>query len=266
MNAAMRKTLGAIKRSYRRKAKAIAVVEDVETFARPATGRLPACILCDPPRAGIGMVDQEMAGRGQVSLEGDCWREHVDMVDLGPCKSSTSTVWEQAIREVGEERLVVYTDGSRDGVGRVGCGWHASGNGADSVVVGNITTLWDGEVAAIHQALRMAPEVDILVLSNSTAVLRAIKRAASSGRGRSRDLVELVDEVDRRSLIELSRQFGRVKAHVGIDGNERADLMVKARCRKSLLPSVTEGGVRANWKDVRSRERTHQGLGSERVG
>ena len=86
----------------------------------------------------------------------------------------------------------------------------------------------------------MAPEVDLLVLSDSTATLRAIKRAADRGRGCFRDLVEVVDEVGRRTMGGLSTQFGWVKAHVGIDGNERADLMAKAGCRESLLPQVTE--------------------------
>ena len=68
-------------------------------------------------------------------------------------------MWERAIKEAGEGRLVVYTDGSRD-----------------------------GEVAGIRQALRMAPEVDMLVLTDSTAALQAIVRAARSRRGRTRDL------------------------------------------------------------------------------
>ena len=207
-NAAMRKTLGAVKGSSGRKANAIAAVEDVETFTRAAAGRFLARTVCDPPRAGVGVVDEEIAGTGQLSFGGDCWHRHVDVVDLGSCKSSTSKVWEQAIKEVGERRLVVYTDGSRDGDGRVGVGWHASGNGAGSIAVGSIATIWDGEVAGIRPALRMAPEVDILVLSDSTAALRAIKRAAHSGRGRTRNLVEVVHEVGRRSLLGLSTQFG----------------------------------------------------------
>ena len=264
-NAAMQKTLGAVKGSSGRKANAIAAVEDVETLARAAAGKFLARTLCDPPRAGVGVVDEGIAGKGRLSFGGDCWRGHVDVVDLGPCKSSTSDVWERAIREAGERRLVVYTDGSRYGHGRVGGGWHAPGNGAGSVAVGSIATVWDGEVAGIRQALRMTPEVDILVLSDSTAALRAIKRTARSGRGRTRDLVEVVDEVGRRSLLGLSTQFGWVKAHAGVDGNERADLMAKAGCRESLLPQITEGGVRAYWKDVRARERAQRGLGSGRV-
>ena len=149
---------------------------------------------------------------------------------------------------------MVYTDGSRDSDGRVGGGWHAPGNGAGSVAVGSIATVWDEEVAGIRQALRMAPVVDMLVLSDSTAALRAIKQAADKGRARSRDLVEVVNEIGRRPAKGLSTQCGWVKAHVGVDGNERADLMAKAGCRESLLPQVMEGGVRAYWKDVRRRE------------
>ena len=77
--------------------------------------------------------------------------------------------------------------------------------------------------------------------------------------------MEVVDEVGRRSLLGLSIRFGWVKAHKGIDGNERGDLMAKAGCRESLLPQVMEGGVRAYWKDVRSGERAQRGLGSGRV-
>ena len=264
-DAAMRKTVGAVKGSSGRKAGAIAAVEDVETFVRAATGRFLTRTLCDPPRAGIGVVDEGIAGKGQLACGGECWRGHVEVVDLGPCKSSTPEVWERAIKEAGGEKLVVYTDGSGDNDGRVGGGWHGAGNGAGSVAVGTIATVWDGEVAGIRQALRMASEVDLLVLLDSTAALQAIVRAAHNGRGRTRDLVEVVDEVGRRGLLGLSTQFGWVKAHAGIGGNERADLMAKAGCRESLLPQVTEGGVRAYWKGIRSGERAQRGLGSGRL-
>ena len=71
-NAAMRKTLGAVKRSSGRKANVIAAVEDVETFARAATGRFLALTLNKPSGAGIGVVDGGIAGTGQFSVGGDC--------------------------------------------------------------------------------------------------------------------------------------------------------------------------------------------------
>ena len=54
-NAAMQKTLGAVKGSSGRKANAIAAVEDVETLARAAAGKFLARTLCDPPRAEVGV-------------------------------------------------------------------------------------------------------------------------------------------------------------------------------------------------------------------
>ena len=107
-NAAMRKTLGAVKGTSGKKPDAIAAVEDVETFARAATGRFLARTLCDPPRAGIGVVDEEIPGKGQLSFGGECWRGRVDVMDLGPCKSSTSEMWERAIKEAGCKSTVFY--------------------------------------------------------------------------------------------------------------------------------------------------------------
>lgn len=75
------------------------------------------------------------------------------------------------------------------------------------------------------------------------------------------DLVEVVNEVGRSNHLSLSMQFGWVKAHVGIEGNEHADRMAKAGCRESLLPQITEGGVRARWKDIRGRGWAATGLG-----
>ena len=72
-NAAIGKALGAGKGSSGRKANAIAAVEDVETFAKAATGRFLAHTLCDPPRAGIGVVDEGITGKGQLSFGGVCW-------------------------------------------------------------------------------------------------------------------------------------------------------------------------------------------------
>lgn len=88
----------------------------------------------------------------------------------------------------------------------------------------------------------IAPKVDILVLRDSTAALQAVTRFAYSGHGRSMDLVEVVDQIGRRSTVGLNTLLGLVKAHVGIEGNELVDLMGKAGCRKSLLAQMTEGG------------------------
>ena len=69
-NASLRKTLGEVKRSSRRKVSAIATVENVETLAKATTGRLLTRTLCDPTRAGIGQVDKALRAEGEVSFRG----------------------------------------------------------------------------------------------------------------------------------------------------------------------------------------------------
>ena len=100
------------------------------------------------------------------------------MVDLGPCRTSTPAVWEVAIAGVANKGMVVYTNGSRDLEGRVGGGWHADGKGAGSIAVGLVAMVWDGKVAGIRQALRLAPDVNLLVLSDSRAAVLGMCKSA----------------------------------------------------------------------------------------
>ena len=140
-NAGLRETLGAVRGSSGRKVNVIAAMEDVETFAKVASSRVLAQTLCDPLRARVGRVDDDLVWEGKLSLSGSCWLGEVHIVDLGPCKTSTLTQWEEPIKRAAGGRLVVYTDGSKNGGGRVGRGWHADGNGADRVAVGKVATV-----------------------------------------------------------------------------------------------------------------------------
>ena len=83
-------------------------------------------------------MDEYLAEEGELSFGGCYWRRGVQIVNLGPCRTSASTLLEQAIRSVAGGRLVVYMDSSRDDRGRVGGGWYADGNGAGSVAVCNV--------------------------------------------------------------------------------------------------------------------------------
>ena len=76
----------------------------------------------------------------------------------------------------------------------------------------------------------MLPDKDALVLSDSTAALASIFAAGQAGKARSRDLCEILYMVGARSARGLGTRFAWYKAHMGIEGNERADAYAKARC------------------------------------
>lgn len=140
-NVGLRETLGAVRGSSGRKVNAIAAMEDVETFAKVASSRVLAQTLCNPLLAGVGRVDDDLVWEGKLSLGGSYGLGEVHIVDLGPCKTSTPTQWEEANKRAAGGRLVVYTDGSKNVGGRVGRGWYAHGNGAGSVAVGKVATV-----------------------------------------------------------------------------------------------------------------------------
>ena len=56
-----------------------------------------------------------------------------------------------------------------------------------------------------------------------------------------------------------------VKTHVGIPGNERADLEAKVAVKGGGGTAVTEGGIRAMVTEGRTRERVVRGFGMGRV-
>ena len=114
-------------------------------------------------------------------------------------------------------------------------------------------------------ALESLPVAPLLVLSDSKAALAAVRNAASMGVARTADLRRVVNLVGEWALAGAELHFRWVKAHVGVQGNERADALAKAGCGKDGPACVTEGGVRALWKRLRSGERSVAGLGAGRV-
>ena len=92
-----------------------------------------------------------------------------------------------------------------------------------------------------------------------------MRNAASSAVARTADLRRVVNLVGEWAFAGAELRFGWVKAHVRVQGNERADALAKAGCEKDGLARVTEGGVRALWKRLRGSERSVAGLGAGRV-
>ena len=194
--AALRKCTGAIVGARREYVRKIAAVEGVETFARAAAGRFLARTMCDPGCAGVaGDGDAVMAGAGELSLGGCCWRGALEVVDLGVGVGDSSRDWEEAIERVGAGCTVAFTDRSRDDAGRVAGGWCDTRGGEGCELVGSVATVWDGEIAGMRLALESLPVAPLLVLSDSRAAMAAVQNAALAGKARTGDLRRLIDMI-----------------------------------------------------------------------
>ena len=111
--------------------------------------------------------DPELAEKGTLSLGGVCWCGEVVVEDLGIGSDASVVDWMQGINRVRRLVDLLFTNGSRDKLGRVGGGWWGSRGGSGSVAVGTVATVWDGEVAGMRLALESVPVTPTLVLSDS---------------------------------------------------------------------------------------------------
>jgi len=112
----------------------------------------------------------------------------------------------------------------------------------------------------------------ILLLSDSQATIVAIRKAGRTGRARTGELKEVVEEIRKwqKNLGPDAVRFAWVKAHVGTRGNEKADQMAKLGAElgdedMGMQKVITEGELRQEWKRRRAEERKVKGTRMGRV-
>ena len=120
----------------------------------------------------------------------------------------------------------------------------------------------DGGITGMKMGLKAAGDKadKVIILSDSKAAIQAVINAGSRGKARTRDLVPLGNEIcSRQSLYGPDNvAVGWVKAHVGINRNERADEMAKMGAAKEGRNHITEGGLR-QWEKARRRDNRVKG-------
>ena len=92
----------------------------------------------------------------------------------------------------------------------------------------------------------------VVLLSDPQAATAAVRKRGQTGRARTGELKEVVVEVRERKKIwdQTPSEFAWVKAHVGTQGNEKADQMAKSGAElrdeeEGMEKVVTGGGVEA---------------------
>ena len=209
-----------------------------------------------------------------LSIGGRVEKGEILEVKLQANKDSKTDKWELAINEAREESIGVFTGGSMSEEGRVGGGWHVEGLAGSKEGLGKLATVWDGEVVGMRGGIQMVPEDQkILLLSDSQAAIAAVRKAGRTGRARTGELKEVVEEVRKRqkNLGPDAVRFAWVKAHVGTRGNEKADQMAKSGAElgdedQGMNKVITGGGVEAGMEEKKSGRKESEGDGDGKSG
>ena len=173
---------------------------------------------------------------------GPCRRVEIEEVDVRPCGGPESEKdpeeWEKEIGKAGKGGVYIFSDGRLLETGNVGGGAFVVGTEGEvdevKCGVGSLATVWDGEVAGMAEGLRkVRSDNKILILADSKAAIAAVKKAGRVGRARSRHLQEVVNRVAEIKGRGEEVRLAWVKSHIGIMGNEAADV-----CAKQAAESV----------------------------
>ena len=207
----------------------------------------------------------------ELSWGGTCPETEIQEIQLELGGTDDRIWWETQLQDeqVTEGRRLVYSDGSMLEDGKVGGGWYGKGwmgcipQGHSHV--GDIATVWDGEIAGMAGAVEGFERGEkILLLADSKAAISAVRKAGRTGKARTRDLAKLMNIIREREEEngKGAVALGWVKSHIGIHGNEMADGMAKKGAEKGAdTLQVTEGGIRQKTKRGRKKERQVVGFG-----
>jgi len=212
-------------------------------------------------------------GDERLNIGGRVKKGDISEVKLQANKDWKADKWELAINEAREESIGVFTDGSMSEEARVEREWHVEGLAGLKEEMRRVAMVWDGEIVGMRGGIQMVPEDHkILLLSHSQAAIAAIHKAGRTGRARTAELKEVVEEVRKRqkNLGLDTVRFAWVKAHVGTCSNEKADQMAKAGAElgdmdEGMQKVITEGRLRQEWKRRRAEERKVKETGMGRV-
>ena len=147
-------------------------------------------------------------------------------------------------------------------------------------------TVANGELFAIREALRLPPkpgETAMRIFTDSLVTLHLLRKARFSpwrlvGHDNEITLRVMLDNIrDRKNDMgdKIPVSFHKVKSHVGVRGNERADTLAKRACKEPGEAKVVEGsqgGPRKAWvtfgegAGVTGYKRVSEGVRKHRQG
>ena len=88
--------------------------------------------------------------------------------------------------------------GSKLEGGESGAGWTVRNQICGERGLGNRATVWDAEVTAIAETLRLSKGKRLLILSDSQAAIAAVIKTGRKGHGRTKELRLATDRIARR--------------------------------------------------------------------
>ncbi|UYV73695.1 hypothetical protein LAZ67_11000412 [Cordylochernes scorpioides] len=142
----------------------------------------------------------------------------------------------EIINNIPKNAITIYTDGSRDELGHTGSGCLIkTTNGIEKMNRRNpdFCSVFRSELIAIYEALKSIRNTnyqDIWILTDSRSAIQHLSHTGELRDKVSRSIIGYLQKLSKTSKIHLQW----IPSHVGIEGNEAADVLAKKRHKRTL--------------------------------
>ncbi|UYV61642.1 hypothetical protein LAZ67_1005714 [Cordylochernes scorpioides] len=166
----------------------------------------------------------------------------------------------ETINNIPKNAITIYTDGSRDELGHTGSGCLIkTTNGIEKMKRRNpdFCSVFRSELIAIYEALKSIRNTnyqDIWILTDSRSAIQHLSHTGELRDKVSRNIIGYLQKLSKTSKIHLQW----IPSHVGIEGNEAADVLAKKGTKEPLpqknkitfkeIETVAKTKINKNWR------------------
>ncbi|UYV83610.1 hypothetical protein LAZ67_23001627, partial [Cordylochernes scorpioides] len=166
----------------------------------------------------------------------------------------------EIINNIPKNAITIYTDGSRDELGHTGSGCLIkTTNGIEKMNRRNpdFCSVFRSELIAIYEALKSIRNTnyqDIWILTDSRSAIQHLSHTGELRDKVSRNIIGYLQKLSKTSKIHLQW----IPSHVGIEGNEAADVLAKKGTKEHLpqknkltfkeIETIAKTKINKNWR------------------
>ncbi|UYV69858.1 hypothetical protein LAZ67_7000980 [Cordylochernes scorpioides] len=166
----------------------------------------------------------------------------------------------EIINNIPKNAITIYTDGSRDELGHTGSGCLIkTTNGIEKMNRRNpdFCSVFRSELIAIYEALKSIRNTnyqDIWILTDSRSAIQHLSHTGELRDKVSRNIIGYLQKLSKTSKIHLQWK----PSHVGIEGNEAADVLAKKGTKEPLpqknkltfkeIETIAKTKINKNWR------------------
>ncbi|UYV71749.1 hypothetical protein LAZ67_9000227 [Cordylochernes scorpioides] len=166
----------------------------------------------------------------------------------------------EIINNIPKNAITIYTDGSRNELGHTGSGCLIkTTNGIEKMNRRNpdFCSVFRSELIAIYEALKTIRNTnyqDIWILTDSRSAIQHLSHTGELRDKVSRNIIGYLQKLSKTSKIHLQW----IPSHVGIEGNEAADVLAKKGTKEHLpqknkltfkeIETIAKTRINKNWR------------------